>query len=143
MTTVREIMSASPVTASPDTPMRDVVDMLYVHDIRHMPIVSDGVVVGVVSDRDLRNLIDPRDVEMVSTNGLLEMQRRPISEAMSTDVIFVDPESSIVKAAYLMVDHGVGSVVVVQPGTKQLVGIVSYVDLLEKFCQMVEAQEDV
>ena len=142
MTAVREIMSASPVTASPHTPTRDVVDMLYEHDIRHVPVVSDGVVVGIVSDRDLRNVIDPRDVETVSTDGLLEMQRRPISEAMSTDVIFVDPESSIVTAAYLMVDHRVGSLVVVQPGTKQLVGILSYVDVLEKLCRMVEAQED-
>lgn len=135
-------MSASPVTARPETPARDVVDMLYEHDIRHVPIVSDGVVVGIVSDRDLRNLIDPRDVETVSIDGLLEMQRRPISEAMSTDVIFVDPDSSIVTAACLMVDHGVGSIAVVQPGTKQLVGIVSYVDVLEEFCQMLEAQGD-
>ena len=135
-------MSPSPVTASPQTPTRDVVDMLYEHDIRHVPVVSDGVVVGIVSDRDLRNMIDPRDVETVSTDGLLEMQGRPISEAMSTDVIFVHPESSIVTAAYSMVDHRVGALVVVQAGTKQLVGILSYVDVLERLCQMVEAQED-
>ena len=140
MTSVREIMTACPVIAMPGTPARDVVDMFYEHDIRHVPVVRDGVVVGMVSDRDLRNLIDPRDVETVSADGLLRMQRRPISEVMSCSVVSVGPESSVTEAAYLMVDHRVGSVLVVDAATRRLEGIVSYIDILEYFCGVMSDQ---
>lgn len=124
-------MSRRPIVAAADTPARDVVDMLYEHDIRHVPVVRDGSVVGVVSDRDLRNLIDPRDVGTVSVEGLLEIQRRPISEMMSSDVVSVTQDSDITKAAELMVDHGVGSVLVIDSRTNHLEGIVSYTDILK------------
>ena len=51
--TVREVMSARPVTATPDADVADIADMMLRHNVRSVPIVEDRDVVGIVSRRDI------------------------------------------------------------------------------------------
>jgi CBS domain-containing protein len=50
---VREVMSARPVTATPDADVADIADMMLRHNVRSVPIVEDRDVVGIVSRRDI------------------------------------------------------------------------------------------
>ena len=139
---VDQVMSEYPVTVSPTTPCGDVVDLMYQHDIRHVPVVEDGRVVGMVSDRDLRNLIDPRDIETASIDGVISLRRRPTSEVMTTQVASVQPKNPLSLAATTMVDRQVGAVPVIDPGTEKLVGIISFTDILEQYAYEVERGGD-
>lgn len=104
--------------------MRRLIDL----DVRHLPIVSDGELVGIISDRDLREV-----TSRLVAEGETEINRvldRPISDLMSADVLSVDPETELEEVVDLMIEHRVGALPVVSPGTDELVGIVSYVDVL-------------
>ena len=50
---VREVMSARPVTATPDADVADIADLMLRHNVRSVPIVEDRDVVGIVSRRDV------------------------------------------------------------------------------------------
>jgi CBS domain-containing protein len=56
-TTVREIMSGSPVTVTPATSLRDCMVLMAGKHIRHLPVVQDGALRGVLSMRDVVNAI--------------------------------------------------------------------------------------
>ena len=132
MTRVRDIMTASPVTATPQTTVGEVVSMFYEYGIRHVPVIDEDGVVGVVSDRDLRDSIDLVDVQTHGIDELLERRRQAISDYMATNVVRVDPEDSVLKVIDLMIELKIGSVIVTDTVTGNLAGIVSYVDVLRK-----------
>jgi len=127
---VREIMTPEPYAVSVTSSVRHVLRMLAEADVRHLPVVDEGLLVGIVSDRDLRSFgaMGPDALEQP------ELARRalaqPVSEVMSSDVVTVNPESDVAEVIDLMIEHRIGAVPVVEPGSKQLVGIVSYVDAL-------------
>jgi acetoin utilization protein AcuB len=87
--------------------------------------------VGMVSDRSLRPwrqaLLDLREGKATGNAG--EMLARPVREFMRTDVLFLHADRPVTDAIDVMLDFRVGAVPVVED--EQLVGIVSYVDLLE------------
>lgn len=127
---VQDVMSPDPYAAPVDTSIRQVLRMLDEADVRHLPIVEDGALVGIVSDRDLRAFVptSPEDFERAD-----ELQRKlddPISTVMSADVICVRPEDDLPEVVDLMLDHRIGAVPVVESESLKLVGIVSYVDIL-------------
>lgn len=96
-------------------------------DVRHLPIVEDGELVGIISDRDLRDVIARLLAESADANSILD---RPIADTMSADVLVVDPETELEDVIDLMIEHRIGALPVVAPGTQDLVGIVSYIDVL-------------
>jgi len=53
---------------------------------------------------------------------------RPVAQLMSADVLTVNPEDELSDAIGLLLEHEIGATPVVEPGSKKLVGIVSYVD---------------
>jgi CBS domain-containing protein len=55
---------------------------------------------------------------------------RPVVELMSADVIAAEPESELGELIALLLEHKVGAIPIVEPDTRQLVGIVSYIDVL-------------
>ncbi|WP_433361186.1 CBS domain-containing protein [Actinoplanes sp. CA-142083] len=61
--TVAEVMSPAPVTTRPDADVADVAGLMLEHDVRSVPVVDDGAVVGIVSRRDiLRAMVRGDDV---------------------------------------------------------------------------------
>ncbi|MEZ4238548.1 MAG: CBS domain-containing protein [Myxococcota bacterium] len=131
MQTLRDVMTPDPIFLAADTPVREALEVLEGGRIRHLPVVEDGQLVGMISDRTLRPwrqaLVDLRDGE----GGPLaeEVLARPIRAFMHDDVLYLQADRTVVDAIDVMLDFKVGAVPVVQDGS--LVGIVSYVDLLE------------
>ena len=126
---VREIMSPEPWATNVTSSLRHVLRLLAEADVRHLPILDDGALVGIISDRDLRAVS-----ALVDTSDDSEARRRalaqPASSLMSSNVISVHADAEVPEVIDLMIEHRIGAIPVVEPGTAKLVGIVSYVDAL-------------
>lgn len=129
---VSEIMTPNPERADVTETVREALLKLMEVDVRHLPVVEQSELVGMISDRDLREFIVPMasDLELVNTADA--RFERPISSLMKGDVISVHPETDIAEVIDLMIDHRIGAVPVVEPSTGLLVGIVSYIDIIRE-----------
>ena len=124
---VSEIMTKNPRIVSVTSNVRHVLKVLAEADVRHLPVVEDDALVGIISDRDLRELgVESRDDGATVRRTL----GQPASEVMSSGVVTVHPESDVSEAIDLMIEHRIGALPVVEPDSTKLVGIVSYVDVL-------------
>ena len=127
---VDQAMTAQPIVAFPTTTIRDVLRLMLDGHVRHLPIVEGKVLVGIVSIHDLRALI-PRGLADVShPDGVQRVLEEPVSKIMNADPITVQAKVELRKAVDLLVDHKIGALPVVEPVSKKLVGILSYVDAL-------------
>jgi acetoin utilization protein AcuB len=103
--------------------------------IRHLPVLEDERLVGIVSDRDLRSatpaLGDPARAEALG--------RIPVSQVMASDVTTARPEDPIEEAANAMREKKVGCLPVVEGDA--LVGIISSSDVMEALVYLMGAHE--
>ncbi len=125
---VRDLMTPGPITVEPATPMLDARQRMADARIRHLVVVEDSRLVGIITDRDIRlNLPSPAtSLSVWEINALLA--RLTVGEVMSRSVIVVDSARSAAEAARLMVDHKIGALPVVDGG--RLVGIVTESDFV-------------
>ena len=120
---VRDVMTRALVTVGRHDSCASARRLMDEHRIRHLPVVEDGRLVGIVSDRDLRSV--PVGGPAVIVDRI--MARSPVAVA---------PQTRIEHAARLMLDGRIGALVVVERDA--VVGIVSYVDVLRAFVQVIE-----
>lgn len=125
---VRDLMTARPITVDPDTPMLEARQRMVQERIRHLVVVEDARVVGIVTDRDIRlNLPSPAtSLSVWELNYLLA--KLTVGGVMSKGVLVVDPERPAAEAARIMMDHKIGALPVVEGG--RLVGIVTESDFV-------------
>jgi len=117
--TIREFMTVSPHTIAIERTLSDAHKLMREHGIRHLPVLEGGRLVGMVSQRDLHLLETLRDVNPAEIR---------VEEAMSQDVLEVDPAASLARVARVMGKRKLGSAVVTHGG--EIVGIFSTVDAL-------------
>jgi len=120
------IMTRHPEIIHPDDTLAKAKEMMDVAGFRRLPVVKDGNVVGMLTERNLR-----------AHAGYLESTR--VNAAMSSPVISVGPNSTVQEAARLMLVHKVGGLPVIDNG--KLVGIVTTIDMIRAFLQVVETFE--
>ena len=111
--------------------------------INQVPVVVDGELVGIVTDRDLRDAY-PSVFDIVRSwgepdNGLTHPEEVEIESVMTRDVVSVKPSDSLAEAAALMRKKRFGSVTVVEEG--RLVGILTRSDVLAAFVSLSEKSE--
>jgi len=135
---VEEAMSTDPYAAGVTASVRQVLRMLGEADVRHLPIVDDGALVGIVSDRDLRAFLPTVMVELEHEDAVRQLLSRPISSVMNTDLIVLNPTSELSEAVDLMLEHKIGAIPVVEPDSLKLLGIVSYIDVLRSARDLLE-----
>jgi acetoin utilization protein AcuB len=115
-----------PDTASIDT----MAELMEQHGVRHLPIVRDGGVVGVVSDRDLR-----------VARGLSAERRNQVmaSDIMATDPISVLADTPLDEVAFDMSERKIGSVLVYEESGEYL-GIFTVTDALNALIEIVRGE---
>jgi acetoin utilization protein AcuB len=117
---IRDVVVVSPVVA-----VRAARRLMAHMNIRHLPVVEDGRLVGIVSDRDL---LGPDLTDEPATCG----------EIMTPSPLTCSPDTSVGKVAEMMIEHKIDSVPVVA-GSK-LLGLVTSSDLLALLIERPEAQ---
>lgn len=134
----QDVMTPNPTTVPPEASVAEVWDVMRERAVRHLPVVDRGALVGMLSDRDLARF----DMARLFTADGAEALRRelgtPAVKVMSADVITVDPDAELGEVVDLLVEHRIGAVAVVRPETQELVGIVSYIDVLEAVRDLLE-----
>lgn len=123
-----EVMTTQTVSVDPTASVREALERMFDAGVRHLPVVNDDDLVGILSDRDLRGLWIPPGSS--GGNGAVETLDQNVGELMSSDVIVVNPDTDLGEVVDLMLDNRIGAVPVVRRGTQELVGVVSYVDVL-------------
>jgi acetoin utilization protein AcuB len=132
--TVKELMTPSPITTGPETPVLEARQLMIQKRIRHLLVVEGPKLLGIVTDRDIRlNLPSPAtSLSVWEVNYLLA--RMTVESAMTTSVVVVSPRHDAKEAASLMLDHKIGALPVVDGG--RLVGIITETDLLRAFVKL-------
>jgi acetoin utilization protein AcuB len=130
---VRDRMTPAPVTIRSDASLGDAIRLLVKHNIRELPVVDRGRLVGIITDRDIRQVSPSyplfRDEEEIRTfiDGM------KVSSAMSPEPLVIAPTAAMTEAAALMIRYRIGSLPVVYHS--RLVGIISVTDVLKLFVE--------
>jgi acetoin utilization protein AcuB len=132
---VKDSMTRGVVVLSPETTAGEALALCRERRIRHLPVLEEGRLVGIVSDRDLRSaapaLGDPGRAEA--------LQNLRISDVMTRDVVTADPDDPIEEAANRMRERRIGCLPVIEDG--DLVGILTSSDVMEALVQLTGAHE--
>ena len=128
---VIDLITGPPITIPPETPVLEARRVMQTRGIRHLLVVENGRLVGIVTDRDIRlNMPSPATTLSVwEVNYLLA--RLTVQETMTRTVIVVEPDGPAHEAARLMVTEKIGALPVVDG--ERLVGIVTETDFLRAF----------
>ena len=132
---VHEMMQQDVITATPAMSLRQVQRLMHDHRIRHIPVVSETHLVGIVSDRNIRNALPSPATTLTKGEINYRMDTTPIDTCMSRDVVTITPEDDMVQAARLLLQHKFGSVPVVVG--ERLVGVITETDCLRAFLALV------
>jgi CBS domain-containing protein len=117
---IRDVMTPNPRTVSPDDTIQQAARIMQAEDTGAVPVVNDGRVLAVITDRDIV-------VRVVAEGGSLSS---PVGSIASQDVICATPDMSTREASDLMSEHQIRRLPVVE--NDRLVGIVSIGDLAVK-----------
>jgi CBS domain-containing protein len=127
---VARFMTRRPTTVTPETTLTEAVRLLEQHGFRHLPVLRQGAVVGMLSDRDVR----------LGTGGMPEAAAaappetglpQRVSDVMRAPVICVESDERGTVAARHMIDQRIGALPVLEDG--RLVGIVTETNLVSAF----------
>lgn len=126
--TVADAMTEPAVSVSPTDSLLEAARLMVDHQVRHLPVVEDDEVVGMLSDRDIRTVAgDPvRYMESREAEGARMLSVR---DAMAPTALTIHPNRPLRDLANELADEKVGALPVVDMNGK-LLGIVSYVDAL-------------
>ncbi len=138
---VQDKMSRSVITITPDQSLRMAQERMRKHGIRRLPVVRDGKLVGIVTDRDVRQAWASPATSLSIHELLYLLDRVTAEEIMTRKVHTVTPEAPLVEAARLLHDGKIGGLPVVKGET--VVGIITETDLLEAFIELLAADEEV
>ncbi len=134
---VADIMSRELVTLAEDDTLADARACMERGRIRHLPVVRDGRLVGLVTHRDMLAASFSVFAEVSAREEKRLFSRIPVGELMH-DVVSVSPDSSVREAARLLLDNRFGCLPVVAKDG-HLVGIVTEADFLRLAVRMLEA----
>ncbi len=128
--TIGECMSENPVTIPADLSLSDASLRMYDHGIRHLPVIDQGHVVGIVSERDLA---------LITGIPGVNADHVEVTEAMSPHPYIVAPSVSLLEVVATMHERKIGTAVIMEDGEMQ--GIFSVVDALEVLRSMLARSE--
>jgi CBS domain-containing protein len=118
-TMVRDVMTARPRCAAPDTPLSQVAQLMETQDIGAIPILDGDRLVGMITDRDIvcRAVAKEKDPRGI-----------PSREISSGGIVAAAPDHDLSEALQLMAQHQVRRLPVIDDKNR-LVGVVSQADI--------------
>ena len=118
---IEHLMTWHPTTIAPDTALAEARRLMRMNDIRHLPVVRDHALEGMLSDRDLRR-----------GYGAGRSKDTEVEEVMTRSIVTLTTEAAARDAAATLVRQRISAVPIVTPApAPTLVGIVTVSDLLE------------
>lgn len=123
--------AAAIVTCDADASVRDAVALLAEKRIGAMPVMKDGKIVGIFSERDVIYRLQAHGPEMLDCK---------LHEVMTSPAVTVEPETSVLSALSLMTRRRIRHLPVVQDG--RMISLVSIGDLVKYRIEHIEAEAE-
>ena len=127
--TIQKYMTTSPHSIGADQTLARAHHMMREYGIRHLPVLTGGKLVGLLTERDLRLVESLKDVDP---------QQVKVDDAMASSVYSVGPDTPLDEVVETMGTHKYGSAVVMQNG--KVVGIFTTVDLCRAFAELLRGR---
>ena len=121
-------MSPNAITLTSRDTLATAKSLMDTNGIRRLPVVDNGKLVGILTERDIRKHWGYLDATLVDA-------------AMTAEPLTIRPQASAEEAARLMLDLKIGGLPVVEGG--ELVGVVTTSDILRAFLGVVRATQEV
>ena len=135
---VGERMSHPVITIPPDMPVVEALNLMRKEKIRRTPVLKDGKVVGIVSDKDLLNASPSPATSLSVWEINYLMSKILVRDVMTKNVLTVTEATPIEEAALIMANNKIGGLPVVRDG--HLVGIITETDLFKLFPELMGAR---
>jgi acetoin utilization protein AcuB len=136
---VKDRMTSEPVTITPFASFPEAFRIMREKGIRHLPVMEEGKLVGVVARTDLLHA----SPSMAKTLSVFEMNyllaNLHVQEVMSSPAITVPEDAPLEEVARLMVDKKIGCLPVMRDGT--MVGLITETDIFETFVEILGGEE--
>jgi acetoin utilization protein AcuB len=133
---VRDLMTAVPTTVSPEMPVLEARDLMAKGRFRHLLVVENGRLVGVITDRDIRLNLPSQATSLSVWELNFLLARLTVGAVMTKTVVMVEPARDAAEAARLMLEHKIGSLAVTDGD--RLVGIVTDSDFVRAFVLLAQ-----
>jgi acetoin utilization protein AcuB len=139
--TVRDLMTPNPITVAHGQTVGKAMELMTRFDIRRLPVIRDGKLTGIVSDRDVRQMAGRPSVKLEKTAADEAYLHLPVEEVMTLNAITVRETQPAQDAVALMIKHKISGLPVVgRDGV--LVGIISDQDVLKYCLNILEREGD-
>jgi len=125
-----DMMTRQPVTMDITGTVQEAADLMFAADVRHIPVVEHGTLVGMISDRDVRSYMLPRSERIFQADEERARLAESIRAVMPSEVMTIRPDTPVAELLDIMLEEKIGAVPVLAPDTGELIGMVSYIDVL-------------
>jgi acetoin utilization protein AcuB len=133
---VMDVMSEDPLTVSPSDTVAQAEELMYENRYRQLPVVKNRQLIGIVTDRDIRSFVNE---SVLADPGARETAlNTQVAQIMTRKPMTLSPDDELEVAVELLLNEKFGAAPVVDD--EQLVGIVSYVDLLRCFLNRLQEE---
>jgi len=136
---VGERMSHPVISIPPELPIVDALNLMKRERIRRTPVIKDGKLVGIVSDKDLLNASPSPTQAMSVWEMSYLLSKIMVKDVMTKKVLTITEDTPIEVAARIMADNKIGGLPVVRG--EHVVGIITETDLFKVLLEMMGARE--
>ena len=129
---VRELMSKKLITVTVDDSVMKASKLMKEHGIQHLPVLKQGALAGIVSDRDLKEASPSKATALDIHELYYLLDQITVGKVMPTRLFTVSPVDTVEKAAAIMLKHNISALPVVNP-EGGLEGIITKGDIFRAF----------
>lgn len=139
MDLVSSVMTTDVVTVTPDTSIGEAITLMRDGNFRQLPVVEEDRLVGIVTDRDLRQATDSPLVLREKWYDEFLLDEIKVKSCMTVNPITVSPDMAVLDAVRLLRQFKFGGLPVIKGDT--LVGIVTLIDVLDFLIERLENEQ--
>jgi acetoin utilization protein AcuB len=129
---IKDWMAKNPITITEDTSMIKAIHIMREHRFRRLPVVSQGRLVGMVTDRDLKEASPSKATTLDVHELYYLLAELQVKEIMSRNPISVSQDETVERAAQLMLDHTISGLPVLDK-SGNVVGVITQSDVFRAF----------
>ncbi len=135
---VGERMSRPVISITRDMPIHDALALFKKERIRRAPVLKDGKLIGIISDKDLLNASPSQATSLSVWEMNYMLSKITVKEVMTREVLTVQADTPIEEAARIMADNKIGGVPVMK--ADKVVGMITETDLFKIFLELMGAR---
>jgi acetoin utilization protein AcuB len=129
---IKDWMAPNPVTITADTSMIKAIHIMKERRFRRLPVVDQGKLVGMVTDRDLKEASPSKATTLDVHELYYLLAELQVQEIMSRNPVSVSQDDTVERAAQIMLEHTISGLPVLDE-TGKVVGIITQSDVFRAF----------